>query len=398
MLEVENKLALLDLPYVVLYEIFSYLSIADLGRLAQVCRSLRVISGHDTVWRKTSECFINVHVDKHIATSTREKENHERCFAISIKEQCRISYNWTHGHCQDITLKKFGVHLIPWIQLDDDLLYIAQGCVIKGHQVLLKKRGYMRQPKVNLTGHHRDVCRFAVHGDQVVAGGRDGVVLVWNKETGELLRNLSGCNDEAACVDMTDDVIIAGTRDGYVKMWNKTSDECRQSLAVQDRVWSIHISPCQSYFASGTSCITNRQPLKLWDIQSGKMTGMLGQNYRKGAGILDIQWETPSTLLACGYDSFIRLWDTRTSYQTPALTFEEPDNYTFYCMQSDNKYLIASGSSNCGMARLWDKRRVNVMQNIYVGRNSWSPVYSLQFNTIHLYAALSNGLHVLNFI
>ncbi len=47
----------------------------------------------------------------------------------------------------------------------------------------------------------------------------------------------------------------------------------------------------------------------------GEMIGILGQDYRKGAGILDIQWENPHTLLACGYDSFLRLWDTRVNYQ-----------------------------------------------------------------------------------
>ena len=38
------------------------------------------------------------------------------------------------------------------------------------------------------------------------------------------------------------------------------------------------------------------------------------------------------------------------------LAFEEPDDYTVYCMDTDRKYLIVSGSSHCGMVRLWDKR------------------------------------------
>ena len=48
---------------------------------------------------------------------------------------------------------------------------------------------------------------------------------------------------------------------------------------------------------------------------SGELLETLGCRYRKGAGILDIQWETSHTLLACGYDAYIRLWDTRASYQ-----------------------------------------------------------------------------------
>ena len=41
---------------------------------------------------------------------------------------------------------------------------------------------------------------------------------------------------------------------------------------------------------------------------------MLGCNYRRGAGILDIQYEDTNTLLSCGYDTIIRLWDTRVSH------------------------------------------------------------------------------------
>ena len=30
-----------------------------------------------------------------------------------------------------------------------------------------------------------------------------------------------------------------------------------------------------------------------------------------GAGVRGIKWETPFTLLSCGYDTTVRLWDTR---------------------------------------------------------------------------------------
>ena len=45
-----------------------------------------------------------------------------------------------------------------------------------------------------------------------------------------------------------------------------------------------------------------------------------------------------------------------TLIREPVLKFEEPDDYTVYCMDTDRKYLIVSGSSHCGMVRLWDRR------------------------------------------
>ena len=44
------------------------------------------------------------------------------------------------------------------------------------------------------------------------------------------------------------------------------------------------------------------------------------------------------------------------------LKLEEPDDYTVYCLQTDKKYLIASGSSLWGVVRLWDKRMTRTMQ------------------------------------
>ncbi len=40
----------------------------------------------------------------------------------------------------------------------------------------------------------------------------------------------------------------------------------------------------------------------------------LGGPYRNGAGVLDIQFDTPDILLSCGYDTLVRLWDLRVSH------------------------------------------------------------------------------------
>ncbi len=55
------ELGILDLPDELLYEIFSYLTVADLGRIAQVCWLLRQLSGHDIVWRRISKRLVNIH-------------------------------------------------------------------------------------------------------------------------------------------------------------------------------------------------------------------------------------------------------------------------------------------------------------------------------------------------
>ena len=40
---------------------------------------------------------------------------------------------------------------------------------------------------------------------------------------------------------------------------------------------------------------------------------ILGSQFRRGAGVLDMVFESPFQLFTCGYDTFIRLWDLRLS-------------------------------------------------------------------------------------
>ena len=54
----------------------------------------------------------------------------------------------------------------------------------------------------------------------------------------------------------------------------------------------------------------------------------------------------------------------------PVLKLEEPDDYTVYCLQTDKKNLIASGSSLWGVVRLWDKRMTRTMQ-VSLSQDLW---------------------------
>ena len=63
--------------------------------------------------------------------------------------------------------------------------------------------------------------------------------------------------------------------------------------------------------AVGTAATRGTAPLRLYDLLSGAHLMDLGSDLKKGAGMLDIAWLSPSTLLSCGYDTFTRLWDTR---------------------------------------------------------------------------------------
>ncbi|XP_077352389.1 F-box/WD repeat-containing protein 4 isoform X7 [Festucalex cinctus] len=153
-----------------------------------------------------------------------------------------------------------------------------------------------------------------------------------------------------------------------------------------------------SSFVTGTACCENFSPLRIWDVERLECVCSLGSEFRRGAGVLDMVFETPFHLFTCGYDTLIRFWDLRLSPQKSVMEWEEPHDSALYCIQTDGNHMIASGSSYYGVVRLWDKRQTECLQFFQLSSDLVSsPVYCLRFSNSHLYAALATALHSLDF-
>lgn len=61
------------------------------------------------------------------------------------------------------------------------------------------------------------------------------------------------------------------------------------------------------------------------------MLSQLGREHKIGAGVLDMQFEDEHTLLTCGYDTYVRMWDLRTNqwYDSPLILLLT--TYATYC-------------------------------------------------------------------
>nr|XP_033796184.1 F-box/WD repeat-containing protein 4 isoform X3 [Geotrypetes seraphini] len=258
-------------------------------------------------------------------------------FGISVKERVKVSQNWRKGRCSRGTLLKW--------KCNDGKIGL--------HKV-----------------HSSGSLQFSAHDQDV------------------------------NCIDCQGGVIVSGSRDRTAKVWSFSLGrlgQCLHTIQTEDRVWSVAISPLLSSFVTGTACCRHISPLRIWNLESGQLMTCLGTDFLRGAGVLDVFYETPFTLLSCGYDTYIRYWDLRTSTRKCVMEWEEPHDSALYCMQSDGNYMIASGSSYYGVVRLWDKRVKNCLHFYSLPSPTSSPVYSLRFSTKCLYAALASALHVLDF-
>ncbi|KAI5932591.1 F-box/WD repeat-containing protein 4 [Manis javanica] len=383
--------ALWRLPEELLLLICSYLDMRALGRLAQVCRWLRRFTSCDLLWRRIARASLN---------SGFTRLGTDLMASVPVKERVKVSQNWKLGRCREGILLKWRCSQMPWMQLEGDSLYVSQANFILAYQFRPDGASLNRRPLGVFAGHDEDVCHFVLANSHIVSAGGDGKIGV-HKIHSTFSVKYSAHEQEVNCVDCKGGIIVSGSRDRTAKVWPLATGrlgQCLHTIQTEDRVWSIAISPLLSSFVTGTACCGHFSPLRIWDLNSGQLMTHLGSDFPPGAGVLDVMYETPSTLLSCGYDTYVRYWDLRTSVRKCVMEWEEPHDSTLYCLQTDGNHLLATGSSYYGVVRLWDRRQRACLHAFpLTSAPLSSPVYCLRFTTKHLYAALSYNLHVLDF-
>ncbi|XP_036430165.1 F-box/WD repeat-containing protein 4 [Colossoma macropomum] len=382
---------LFQLPDDVLYLILSYLDYKSLCRLSQVCKRSHHFTVRDAVWRRIAKDFINTGMTR---------QGPDLYPTILLKDRVKISQNWSRGVCRKDVLLKWKINLLPWIQLDDDVLYLSQAADIGAYHLRGPEGGRFQHNRLTVfSGHQEDVCRFTLTDTHLVSAGGDGKIIIHDRKS-DYSVEYYGHNQEVNCIDCKGELIISGSRDRTAKIWALTPNQlgkCLHTVPTYDRVWSVAISPSLCTFVTGTACCENFAPLRIWDTERCHLVSCLGSEFRRGAGVLDIVYESPFQLLTCGYDTFIRYWDLRVCSRKCVMEWEEPHDNALYCIKTDKNHMIASGSSYYGVVRLWDKRQTRCLQMFQLTSTTSSPVYSLCFNATHLYAALASALYSLDF-
>ncbi|XP_027577602.1 F-box/WD repeat-containing protein 4 [Pipra filicauda] len=248
------------LPEELLLLICSYLDAQALGRLAQVCRRLRFLSGRDLLWRRIARGCLN---------SGFTQLGTDLAAGIPVKERVKVSQNWRHGRCRRETVLKWKCNLMPWMELDGEYLYLSQAENIQAYPICPEGTGLQRHPQAIFSGHQEDVCRFVLVNSHIVSGGGDGSIVL-HKIHGSYSVKFSAHEQEVNCVDFQGGLIVSGSRDRTAKVWSLSAGrvgQCLHTVQTEDRVWSIAISPLLSSFVTGTACCGHTSPLRIWDLE-----------------------------------------------------------------------------------------------------------------------------------
>ncbi|KAF5730372.1 putative F-box and wd40 domain protein [Tripterygium wilfordii] len=129
--------------------------------------------------------------------------------------------------------------------------------------------------RATLKGHTRTVRAISSDRGKVVSGSDDQSVIVWDKQTSQLLEELKGHDGQVSCVRMlSGERVLTAAHDGTVKMWDVRTDTC---VATVGRCSSAVL--CMEYDDStGMLAAAGRDAVAtIWDIRAGRqMHKLLG--------------------------------------------------------------------------------------------------------------------------
>ncbi|EPS64327.1 hypothetical protein M569_10454 [Genlisea aurea] len=122
--------------------------------------------------------------------------------------------------------------------------------------------------RATLKGHTRTVRAISSDRAKVVSGSDDQSVLVWDKQTTQLLEELKGHDAQVSIVRMlSGERVLTAGHDGTVKMWDVRTDTCVATVGCcSSAILCMEYDDSTGILAAGGRDSTAH----LWDIRAGR--------------------------------------------------------------------------------------------------------------------------------
>jgi WD40 repeat protein/tRNA A-37 threonylcarbamoyl transferase component Bud32 len=233
----------------------------------------------------------------------------------------------------------------------------------------LKRRPYTTA----LLLHHDSLIHCVAYsptGRCVASSSLDGIVKVWDAQTGERLHQLRAHGDRALCLAFSPDGqrLASAGADKQVCVWNVGTGQLLHSWqAHKGVVWRIAFSPDGKYLVSGGETTTTGEMMKgevkMWDAASYQLVRVLS-----GPGhYLSVAFSPDGRHLAGSGNGGLRVWDTTSGQDVldrresaPAKQTVASFGLNVVAFSPDGRYLAAaSGDWETRVdaeVTLWDTR------------------------------------------
>lgn len=200
-----------------------------------------------------------------------------------------------------------------------------------------------------LGGHLGNVyyVTFSPNGDVLASGDSDGNIILWNPDTGQLLRTWHADTLDGLTFSADGKFLANGGRDApNVKVWNSDTGQLLHTLEPDvDGVFDVAFSPEGHILAS-----VGWGGMDFWDANTGELLRSFPRE--SGRVYLSVAFSPDGKTVACGKDfEGISLWDVKKGMLLKNLRVNREDVYDV-AFSPDGRTLASVGDS--AQVHLWE--------------------------------------------
>ncbi len=197
-----------------------------------------------------------------------------------------------------------------------------------------------------MTGHSGAVTSlaFAPDGQQLLSGGADKSVRLWNVADGKQIRAFAGAADQVTSVAVSADGkrVAAAGLDKQARVWNLQSSAVEQTLTHPAAVQCLDLSTDGARLATGA----DDGPVRVWDLATGQLlqslTGHQGAvNAVAFGGAMDV-------VISAGADKTLRRWPLAV---TRVIVADQGKTNALAIVPGSDQVVTAGADKN---VKLWD--------------------------------------------
>lgn len=263
-------------------QIFTLLDASSLCSAAQVSKHWKQLADDDTLWHRMCEQHINKKCTKcGWGLPLLQKRKVVRVKRARSPDEI----------CDEIPAAK-RTDRRPWKDVYSERLVVERNW-----------RRNISTTKV-FKGQHTggiSTIQFCEAQNILITGSYDKTAIVWNLETGEVLRQLKGHARSIRTLQFDDSKLVTGSMDNTLRIWNYHTGQCIRTLEGHtDGV--VHLNFNCRILASGSADST----IKIWNFQTGECFTLTG--HTKMVNHVSIHKDS-NTLVSSSDDGSIRIWD-----------------------------------------------------------------------------------------